>query len=239
MKKVILFTGMISVLISCGASIPMTVQGTVKFSEKESDIFTKPILKQYIKKTNEPTIVLRVPNSNRETEITDSDRYSDSEVYSTIEKELTKAGFAVRDRSLFNKLSTDNKVNDYSKLKELTNTELILEVVRANKVPYDTNKYINMKGIEKVAPFNIKMYGEKVEFRIINVKNNDIVGNYTFYYTPCVDGCTYIYDSLGGIHNIQQRGNKSKNSYEFISDKTQLERFYEVSTRRLTDELRK
>lgn len=242
MKKIVLSLGFVSILVSCGPVI-QSVKGTVKFNKVEDDIFTKKELKDYIQKTAKPTIVLRVPNSTHTKSkiivngvITEENEYSDSDIYGTIEKELAKAGFIVRDRSLFNKLSDDNKVQDYSKLRELTNTELILEVVRAKNISYDTNQYINTNGREKIAPFNIKMYGEKIEFRIISVRNNDMVGNYIFNYTPCVEGCTYIYDELGKIHSINSN---TKNAYKFIGDGNSLERFYKVSTERLINELRK
>ena len=184
---------------------------------------------------------MRVPNItysyiNTEDNITNKNDFSDSDVYGTIEKELAKAGFIVRDRSLFNKLSNDNKVQDYSKLRELTNTELILEVVRVRKIPYDTNEYVNSNGKEKIAPFNIKMYGEKIEFRIISVKNNDMVGNYVFNYTPCIEGCTYIYDELGNIKNINSN---TKSAYKFVGYGTVLEKFYKVSTERVDQRIEK
>lgn len=240
MKKILLFLGITSLLVSCGPVI-QSVKGTVKFNEVENEIFTKKELKDYIRKTNAPTIVLRVPNItysyiNTEDNITNKNDFSDSDVYGTIEKELAKAGFIVRDRSLFNKLSNDNKVQDYSKLRELTNTELILEVVRVRKIPYDTNEYVNSNGKEKIAPFNIKMYGEKIEFRIISVKSNDMVGNYVFNYTPCIEGCTYIYDELGNIKNINS---DTKSAYKFVGYGTVLEKFYKVSTERLISELKK
>lgn len=240
MKKILLFLGIASLLVSCGPVI-QSVKGTVKFNEVENEIFTKKELKDYIRKTNAPTIVLRVPNItysyiNTEDNITNKNDFSDSDVYGTIEKELAKAGFIVRDRSLFNKLSNDNKVQDYSKLRELTNTELILEVVRVRKIPYDTNEYVNSNGKEKIAPFNIKMYGEKIEFRIISVKSNDMVGNYVFNYTPCIEGCTYIYDELGNIKNINS---DTKSAYKFVGYGTVLEKFYKVSTERLISELKK
>lgn len=235
MKRLILTLGIAVMFVSCGSAVK-SVKGMVKFDKVEDEIFTKKELKDYIRKTTSPTIVLRIPNTIIDNRITEENTYSDSDVYGTIEKELARAGFVVRDRSLFNKLSDDNKVQDYSKLKELTNTELILEVIRRKSVSYDTNRYINNSGKEKIAPFNIKMYGEKVEFRIISVRNNDMVGNYVFHYTPCVDGCTYIYNELGQISKINSN---SKNAYEFVGDGSVLERFYKISTERLINELRK
>ncbi len=119
--------------------------------------------------------------------------------YNSIEKELLKGGFSVRDRGLFNevlkKMSRDNKENiNYSQIKDLTNTDLIVEVIKINPaVQYVTNKTnkVDNKGrtTEYTSSREYKRYGASAEFKIIMVKNNEMAGTYTFNYTPCLDGC--------------------------------------------------
>lgn len=229
------------------------VSGTIKFDAKEDDIFTKPSLVNYLKKTKEPSIVLRVPKSGNG--VLEEDIQNDSKIYGTIEKELSKANFKVRDRGLFYKLTEDNKVSDYSKLKDLTNTDLILEVSERNFIKFNTNKYIDLNGNSKTAPFNIMVYGQKIEFRLIKVKDNDLVGSYVFYYTPCLDGCTKTFGENGKSYPLNYKDNRtelekmqdlmanksaqSPSPYELIIDKTELENFYETSIKRLIKELKR
>lgn len=249
------YTTVVAILLlsSCAPTFVSDVKmvsGTVKFDAKESDIFTKSSLIEYLKSTKEPSIVLRVPKSGNN--VLDENVYNDSKIYGTIEKELSKANFRVRDRGLFNKLTEDNKVTDYSKLKELTNTDLILEVVERSNVKYNTNKYIDLKGKDKTAPFNILVYGQKIEFRLIRVKDNDIVGNYIFYYTPCMNGCTQTYSENGMTYPINYKDKRTQmekmqdrmlpktapSPYDLIIDKTELENFFEISIKRLIRELK-
>jgi len=119
--------------------------------------------------------------------------------YNAIEKELLKGGFSVRDRGLFNevlkKMQRDSKQNiDYSQINDLTNTDIILEVIKIDpSVKYVTNKLSteNKKGawIEQTTPVEYKRFGASAEFKIIMVKNNEMAGTYTFNYAPCQDGC--------------------------------------------------
>jgi hypothetical protein len=119
--------------------------------------------------------------------------------YNNIEKEFLKAGFSVRDRGLFNevlkKMSRDNTGNiNYSQIKELTNTDLIVEVIKINpSVRYVTNKTysIGKKGkiSESTSTREYRKFGASAEFKIIMVKNNEMAGTYTFSYAPCQEGC--------------------------------------------------
>lgn len=244
MKRIVLIISALS-LMSCGSQMVIpsvatnSVSGTVKFEQKENDIFTKSSLNEYLKKIKRPSIVLRVPTS--QSSILEQNTSPALKIYGTIEKELSKAGFLVRDRGLFKKISEDNKITDYSKLKSLTNTDLILEIVEHSSVKYHTNKYTDTKGREKIAPFNIGIAGSKVEFKLINVSDNDIVGSYIFHYTPCTEGCSRVFFSDGKTSPLysSEKNTPSDTTYEFVEDETDLEKFYQVSTRRLIKELKK
>src|SRR5688572_25207869 len=113
----------------------------VKFTPKSSDVYTNTNLKTFLKANPQANIVLRIPNAFEDvtTKSTDAKviatQYETMDIYyNTIEKEFLKAGFSVRDRGLFNevlkKMSRDDKENiNYSQIKDLTNTELIVEVI--------------------------------------------------------------------------------------------------------------
>ncbi len=194
MKKIKHFIGIFSVI---GFTLAIWGSGTtlytVKFNQKSPDIFTKPALRSYMGATPSPSIVLRVP-SKTSGSLTTND-ISENNIYNTIEKELGKAGFVVRDRALFAKV-IEGGVSDYNKISNMTNTDLILELVNFEKVVYKTNKYFDSKDKQRVMSngYFFEYYGIKVEFKITKVKENDMVGSYTFNYAPCVDGCTYKFN---------------------------------------------
>ncbi|GAB3884868.1 hypothetical protein GCM10028825_11390 [Spirosoma agri] len=67
-------------------------------------------------------------------------QYDETALYNAIEKQLFKEGFSVRDRGLFNQVLDANQSVAYSKISSLTDTDLILELVRLdNPVGYTTN----------------------------------------------------------------------------------------------------
>lgn len=198
--KSITFLLAIFLFISCS-----TPNQLVKFSKSPNDIYTNTNLKAFLKNNPQANIVLRIPNasenvtSKNTTDKTITSAPSMDVYYNDIEKEFLKAGFSVRDRGLFNevlgKMSRDNNGNiNYSQIKDLTNTDLIVEVIKINPaVPYVTNKTytVGKKGKvdEATSTREFKRYGASAEFKIIMVRNNEMAGTYTFSYTPCIDGC--------------------------------------------------
>ena len=183
-----------------------TTNQVVKFTPKQSDIFTNSHLKTFLNSNSHPNIVLRVPNSNDQVVTKGSDGQVSSlnernrdVYYNAIEKQMLKAGFSVRDRGLFNevlnKMQRDTKENiNYSQINELTNTDIILEVIKIDpSVKYLTNKIYtkDKKGYwkDKTTTGEYKKFGASAEFKIILVKNNEMAGTYTFNYAPCIDGC--------------------------------------------------
>jgi len=191
------------VLYSCHSSNEL-----VKFTARNQDVYTNNNLRSFLKNNPQTNVVLRIPNALEDvtTKTTNDKMISISAqnqtmdiYYNAIEKEFLKAGFSVRDRGLFNevlkKMSRDNAENiNYSQIKDLTNTDLIVEVIKINPaIQYVTNKKysIDKRGrtIESSSSTEFKEYGASAEFKIILVKNNEMAGTYTFNYAPCVDGC--------------------------------------------------
>ena len=212
----------------------VTEEGTVKLTEKKDETFTKPSLITYLNQTKSPTIVLRVPL--QVDKLLEENRYSKSQVYNTIEKELAKAEFIVRDRALYQKVLDQNVSTDYSKIKELTDTDLILELVSADDEKYNTNQYTNKRGKSKITDGPMTIFGKQVEFKLIKVKENDLVGSYTFHFTPCVNGCLYNIDHFGSLYNISNTSKVIK-PYEFVTQ-DRLEEFYKNCAKLLIKELR-
>jgi hypothetical protein len=183
----------------------------VKLESKPDEIASSIKLKNFIKANPNPSIVLRVPNDkiiyedvnsnsanyshilgstylNKSASSVNSKVYDNSltnrVIYNTIEKEFVKAGFIVRDSKLFEK-ELENK-------SDKLNTDLIIEYTGSSDYTILTNKYFDKKNEEYIAENEIKINAKKAEFKIIKVKENELVGTYTFYFIPCINGCTCL-----------------------------------------------
>jgi hypothetical protein len=174
----------------------------IKFPPVGNDIYANNNLKQFLKDNKSPSIVLRVPNTQDKATSQTITNKDNTLLYNSIEKELLKERFSVRDRGLFNEIINKAQTSDYSKIKDLTNTDLILEVVSIDPaVIYSTNKITELsKGKEReiVQHIDYKRHGAAAEFKLILVQNNEIAGSYKYNYQPCPSGCDLTSFQLAG-----------------------------------------
>jgi hypothetical protein len=163
----------------------------IKYTTIGNEIYANANLKQFLKDNKSPSIVLRVANTSDKA--TSQTTTTKDLLNNAIEKELLKEGFSVRDRGLFNEIINKAQTSDYSRIKDLTNTDLILEVVNIDPgVIYSTNKVTlitNGKEKEVIQNIDYRRYGASVEFKLILVRNNEIAGSYKYNYKPCPNGC--------------------------------------------------
>ncbi|MGF7217439.1 hypothetical protein GGR92_003613 [Spirosoma lacussanchae] len=203
-------------------------RAVVRFTQRAPELTSADVLTEIMLVNKSPRIVLRVPNTRKgvtNTQGTGSyqsnvvnpvlvkqagsgraaakvqyveSQYDETALYNAIEKQLFKEGFSVRDRGLFNQVLDDNASLDYSKIKELTNTDLILELVSLeSSVGYKTNVcYLEADDAPKIIN-EYRNQGASVEFKLVHVKTNEIVGTYKIHYTPCLEGCRGIYTKKG------------------------------------------
>lgn len=218
-------------LSSCSSSTKI-----IKFAKSPDEVYANNNLKEFFKTNKTPNIVLRVPNNNDKATSNTSINKDNNVLYNAIEKELLRQGFSVRDRGLFNELLSKSQTADYSKIKELTNTDVILEVVNIDPaVVYTTNKITlvgKKKQTEQIGNVDYKKYGASVEFRIIMVKNNEIAGSYKYNYQPCPNGCEIASFSFSG-----KRLNQHVLLKETVSVNT-LEEFIKLCTQDLIKSFR-
>ena len=204
MKNQILNSFIILALLGISGCTASRRSGTVTFQPNPPEIFIKNSLKTFIQGNDDPKIVLRVPTEGLTT--TEDQNLSVSLIYNAIEKELLKGGFKVRDRGMFNEILEESQNEDYSSIKELTDTDIILEIVGLDiNVEYSIDKYIDRRGREKKVFGNIVLNGATVEFKTILVETSELVGTYEFNYVPCVKGCQYYIDDFGVLYNAQAR----------------------------------
>jgi hypothetical protein len=203
----------------------------IKFPTVPDEIYANPNLREFFKSNRNPNIVLRVPNNNDKATSNTSTSKNNDVLYNTIEKELLRENFSVRDRGLFNELLSKSQTSDYSKIKELTNTDIILEVVNIDpSVLYTTNKVTvvgSKKETEQIGSVDYKEKGASVEYKVILVKNNEIAGTYKFNYKPCPDGCELTTFKFTGRNN-----NKKIELKETVEINT-MEEFMKLTTKKL------
>lgn len=167
-------------IISCATkSVPTKLS---YFEQSPDEIVTTPALKKFLQTNKYPKVVLRVNNSKSKITQEENKEY----LYTIIEKELMSNGFDVRDRQLFNQITegSENKAN-YTNLNKHTDTDLIIELVDENIVPYTTNIYIDPEtGEQKTGQYVIDAFGVVIEFKIVMIKNNQFAGSYKFQMPP-------------------------------------------------------
>lgn len=221
----------VATLVSCSP-----VSKVIKYPKSADEIYANNNLKEFFKTNKTPNIVLRVPNNNDKATSNTSVSKDNNVLYNAIEKELLRQGFSVRDRGLFNELLSKSQTSDYSKIKELTNTDVILEVVNIDPaVVYTTNKVTlvgKRKQTEQIGSVAYKKYGASVEFRLIMVKNNEIAGSYKYNYQPCPNGC-----EIGTFKFSGKKANSQVVLKETVSVNT-LEEFIKLCTQDLVNSFR-
>lgn len=224
MKQVFLLL-VLSVMLITGCS----QRAIIRFTQKPPELTSSDALTEIMLVNKSPRIVLRVPNTRKGVTNTQGNgkerseainpvvvrrrnssisvtkvavieqQYDETALYNAIEKQLFKEGFSVRDRGLFNEVLDDNTGLNYSKIKDLTNTDLILELVSLeNSVGYTTNVcYTDADDQQRVIKEYRDTGGASVEFKLVYVKTNEIVGSYKIHYTPCTEGCRGLYSKKG------------------------------------------
>ena len=159
----------------------------------QPDNVTKPALLAFMKTVVNPTIVLRVPAP--QTLVTQAQGQQSSvdlgQGYLTIEKELVKAGFSVRDRGLLEEILRSTQNLDYRAIQQKIDAQLILEIVSIQPRDYGNDVYVEAKnhkeGRMKRGVFPIS--GWHFEARLVMVSTGEIGGIYSVDVAPA-----------GGLH---------------------------------------
>lgn len=232
MRKIYTITLITSLIFaSCSTS------KTLKFTQKQDDIVKTESLKDFLINNKKPKVVLRVNNAS----LTVTEGENNDYLFNAIENQLLASGFIVRDRQLFNQIIANDENNiDYQKLKEKSDTDLIIELVKLNpQILYETNKYYDKNDREKVEnSFTYKEYGASVEFKVVMINSNEFAGVYKFNYTPCVKGCV-ISKSLSQLQKERKKKLKEEvQGYEGV-ERDELEIFIKDATQKLVSEMRK
>lgn len=198
-------------LMGCGvvrmSSSPMLIK-IPEASRQEN--FTNDQLKTFLKQSESPSILVR------NLSVTGTDVASNANtarIVAILESGLTRNGFDVRDRSLFNSViqsASTNQSVDYQKLYEQTQVDLLFEVSG-----YSINDLYKVDGYwlddrflyfptqERLVDGRKQKYrpsylfrGMSIEIKVIILKDNLMGGVYSYSYVPCAE-------ELGGARIIQ------------------------------------
>jgi hypothetical protein len=231
MTKSYLLSKVLILLIIAPLFLSCSTTKTVKFTQKTDEIVNTKSLKEYLSENENPKIVLRVTRSEENVTENEENDY----LFNAIENQLLESGFIVRDRQLFTQIiSNMESSDDYKNLKEKSDTDLIIELIKIKRdVEYTTNKYIDDKGREKTEVSVVrKKYGATIEFKVILINSNEFAGLYKFNYTPCTDGCI-----VSGPVRRMTRPNSKDKAFEGV-EFDELEAFVKDATKKLVGEMR-
>ena len=233
--KLITVCGLLCLILLPGISI-VNAQKTVKIKVDDPELITTESLKKFLAITELPNLVVRYSSFDNS-----ESRFDLNYLYNVIEKEFLKAGYGVKDRALFDEvLSRSEDILDYEIIREKTNTDLIIEMIRLETdINYNTNSYYNNKGVKTIlyneGEINIK--GASVEFKLILVEKNEIVGSYIFNYAPCENGCQIRLKDYQVVF-LNDFGEKITDAYQVV-DNLQIEEFIRKASKDLIRHLDK
>jgi hypothetical protein len=236
-KKFFCVLTLVSILVSCRSTYK------IFYPSYDDEKITKTSLKQLLKLNPSPSVVLRVPNTNDNATSNSVRSQEDRVFYSSVEKELLKAGLNVRDRGLINTSIVNAQSTDYSKIPALMNTDLIIEIVDINRaVPYSTHEVtpIDRKtGVEKnkvIEPILYQSNGAFVEYKVVLVKTNEVAGLYKFYYKPCPTGC--LLQEFKVVKKSEKKTSRVGEIREYVVIASKVENFLNASVKDLVAALR-
>jgi hypothetical protein len=173
------------------------------------DNVTQPALLAFMKDVRNPTIVLRVPAP--QTLVTQAQGQQGTaeagDGYVTIEKELVKAGFTVRDRGLLEEILRSNQNLDFAAIQQKIGAQLILEIVSIQPRSYGTDAYVEANSHREgqlrrgVFPIN----GWHFEARVVLVNSGEIGGLYSVDVAP--QGLHFLV-SGNNVYNATPQGKR-------------------------------
>jgi len=167
-----------------------------------NEIIMKPELQNLISgKKQNLKIVLRVPDAPKN--ITQETQKEVSRPYDRLERELSKAGFIVRDRELLERVISEVKMTGYLDLARAIDTDLILEILYFGPCDLSHKKYYDLKtgcmlelsnpSLELKQPgvLTFPMHGGQIDCRVITVRDGTVSGMFTIYNLPCDGVCDF------------------------------------------------
>jgi len=190
----------------------LLAQQFIKLKPIENSFTSKKPISSIYQNKNEINVILRNSSYDFNANRSDGNKYALNNLFNIIEKEFIKHGLNVKDASLFklDKEATDNDV------------DLMVDLSDVDWVEIKTNTFFDKNDKEhRSNDLNgIKFFGLKIDFRLVDVRNNEVVGFYTFGYTPCTEGCQIKIHTrgVGNVDFVDKKYEKYKGKYEISKD---------------------
>ncbi len=223
MNKIILLL----LLLNCYNSYS---QKFIKFERKENVFTSKKPISSVYKNKNEISIILR--NSAFDfTASKGTNRYSSNLLFNVIEKEFIKYGINVKDAALY-KLENEEKGKD---------VDIMIDLASVNRIEFYTNRYYTKKDAERTSGDlkNFSLPGYAFDFRLVDAHNNEVLGFYTFNFTPCTEGCE-VRIGKNDVEFVEKKYEKYKGAYEVSALEDEVFRdFYQEVANHLLKELKR
>ena len=186
-----------------------------KIKPKPDEIYLSPSLKKWLEKKPYCPMFFSQIISQQHIVSKENDYY-DNYLYSAIINKLSKSGL-IKD----GEIDTEETLIDDNYCRYSFDTviklpsDLIIDFIDFKSIKYHTNKVIT-DTIKQEATFRKTFYyrGQSLKFRITHILTGEVAGNFVLNYTPCINGCTLIYnkDDFGKNDLYFRRQNKKLDS---------------------------
>ncbi|HQK39143.1 MAG TPA: hypothetical protein PLO52_03390 [Flavobacterium alvei] len=186
------------VLVFLLSSKLLVAQKFIKLDPTPNSFTSKKPISSVYQSKNEINVVLRNSSYDFTNENDNSNSYTSNLLFNTIEKEFIKYGLNVKDAALYkmDKNTTDN------------NVDIMIDLAVVEVIKYHTNYFIKKHdGKTSDDIESLTLNGYKYDFRIVDPRSNEVLGYYTFNFTPCTQGCQITIHRAG------------KNYVEFVKKK--------------------
>lgn len=241
MKKTLCIT-LFAILILTSSSSTL-LKGFIRFETPKDELILTSQIREFMKVNKNPSIVIRTVVSEKQISLSDPNGY----LYNAMEKELSIAGFQVKDRGLLMELEDNSAKIDYRQIKQLKDVDLVLEVVGIeNNIKYTTDHVWRENGKEKILHdfYSVTKYGARIEYKLVILKTNEFGGSYMFNYAPC-SGQSNDCSCILAFKDVPDRTyptisfceKKSKSVFDFV-DKIIMEELARNGIKKMNQEIR-
>ena len=192
---------------------------------KADEIYLNPSLKKCLESEPYCSMIFSKIISHQHVISKEEEDYYTNYLYSAIINKLVKNNLVVNSKTLNKDRFLLNQASIYDSL-NITNefaSDLMIDFVDFRSIEYQTNRVIpDTSKVKKEIIFPKPLYfrGQSLMFKITHILTGEIIGNFIFNYTPCINGCDLIYnkDNSNNINSIYFKRTKSKNKPKIDTD---------------------
>ena len=194
-----------------------TSRGTIGGPTVTDETTVTPALKNLLATSSRPSVVLRVPASSGESSIVQTESGFANSIYNTIEQELAKAGFIVRDRQMLRTiLGRTTEIHapiSYEEMGRRLQADIIIEISSFKKSDFWHKKFTDNKGNvhECTLPNGLVQ-------KWLNTPFYTLAGKIVITSEGAIGGFfSFNHGSSGGEFLVKPKGSVQKYRFKFIN----------------------